>query len=249
MRPYRSLIDQKSEPPNPHRQPSIPAIEACALPASAAAAKCVAEEFIHDGSRVLVLGGSGGVGTFLCQYAKIRGCTYLAATSTQEELVTLLGADCVIDYRNENWWELEDEFAADPFDVIVDLVGGKKNWKIGACSKTKVLKKFGAKYVQLVPGVESEIDMSWGYLSMIPFIFSMMKQSMYAKLHKNCPTWIPYQGLKLQPGDLKGILADVEEKRIRVILDPKPPFTFDTEDVCQAMRLQWSCHAHGKSYP
>ena len=225
--------------------PSIPAIEACTLPASCAAAKRVATEFIHTGTRVLILGGSGGVGTFLCQYAKIQGCSYLAATTTQNELAKSLGVDRVIDYRNENWWELEDEFKEQPFDVVVDLVGGNKNWKVGACSRTKVLRK-GAKYVQLVPGVETEIDMSRGYMTMIPFIFTMMKQSLYSKMKRSCPAWIPFSALNLKPGDLKGIVADVEEKRIRVVLDPESPFRFDTEGVREAMKLQWSIHAHGK---
>ena len=222
----------------------IPANEASTLPASAAAAKRVAEEFIQEGTRVLLLGGSGGVGTFLCQYAKLRGCSFLAATTTQTKLVQSLGVDRVIDYRKENWWELESEFSDQPFDVIVDLVNGD-NWTRGGCSGTKILKP-GAKYVQLLAGVETEIDMSYGYISMIPFIFTMMTRSLYSKLFRSCPTWVPYQGLDLQRGDLKGVLADVEEQKIRVVLDPASPFSFDTEGVRQAMKLQWSIHAHGK---
>lgn len=223
---------------------TIPAIEGCTLPASAAAAKRIAEEFIQDGTRALILGGSGGVGCFICQYAKMRGCSFLAVTTTQTELAKALGVDRVIDYRNENWWELENEFDDQPFDVVVDLVSGN-NWTTGACSGTTVLKA-GAIYVQLVPGVETEIDMSCGYISMIPFIFTMMKRSLYSKIHQSCPNWVPYQGLNLQPDDLKGILADVEKKRIRVVLDPASPFSFDTEGVRHAMKLQWSIHAHGK---
>eukprot|EP00797_Seminavis_robusta_P027818 Sro527_g160580.3 (346) ;mRNA; r:10729-11766 len=49
---------------------SIPATEACTLASSASAAKLVAEKFIQKDSRVLLLGGSGGLGTFMCQYIK-----------------------------------------------------------------------------------------------------------------------------------------------------------------------------------
>ena len=65
-------------------------------------------------------------------------------------------------------------------------------------------------------------------------------------MKRSCPAWIPFSALNLKPGDLKGIVADVEEKRIRVVLDPASPFRFDTEGVREAMKLQWSIHAHGK---
>eukprot|EP00545_Synedropsis_sp_CCMP1620_P009600 CAMPEP_0119010568 /NCGR_PEP_ID=MMETSP1176-20130426/5095_1 /TAXON_ID=265551 /ORGANISM="Synedropsis recta cf, Strain CCMP1620" /LENGTH=380 /DNA_ID=CAMNT_0006963251 /DNA_START=116 /DNA_END=1258 /DNA_ORIENTATION=+ len=223
---------------------SIPAIEACTLPASAAAAKLVAQRYVHPNDRVLLLGASGGVGTFFCQYAKLQGASFLAATTTQSQLATSLGVDRVIDYRNENWWELESEFQDEPFDVVVDLVNGQ-NWQLGACSGTKVLKR-KATYVQLFTGVETEIDMRRGVLSMIPFIFLLVGRSIYSKFHPTCPKWTLPQALDLQPGDLKGILADVALKRIRVVLDPASPFSFDTKSVRQAMKLQESIHAHGK---
>jgi NADPH:quinone reductase-like Zn-dependent oxidoreductase len=223
---------------------SIPSTEACTLPASAAAAKLVAERFVQPGSRILLLGASGGVGTFICQYAKLHGASFLAATTTQSKLAKSLGVDRVIDYRKENWWELESEFSDQPFDVVVDLVNGK-NWQVGACSGTKVVKK-NATYVQLLTGVETEIDASHGVFSLIPLISSMLGRSLYSKLHPKCPKWIPFQGLDIKPGDLKGILEEVEQNKIRVILDPRSPFSFDTESVRQAMKLQWSIHAHGK---
>ena len=224
---------------------SIPAIEACTLPASAAAAKLVATKFLSSTDRVLLLGASGGVGTFFCQYAKnIVGVSYLAATTTQGKLAKSLGVDRVIDYRKENWWELESEYKNQPFDVVVDLVNGR-NWQRGACSGTKVLKK-KAKYLQLMSGVETEIDVSWGMIGVVPLMFQMIGRLLYSTLHPNCPKYIMPQGLDLQPGDLKGILEDVEQGRIKVILDPSSPFPFEEIPVRQAMKLQNSIHAHGK---
>jgi NADPH:quinone reductase-like Zn-dependent oxidoreductase len=224
---------------------SIPANEACTLPASAAAARLVAQRFIHKNDRVLVLGASGGVGTFLCQYIKNHhGASFLAATTTQSELAKSLGVDRVIDYRTENWWELEPEFKEHPFDVVVDLVNGE-NWQKGACSGTKVLKR-KAFYVQLLSGVETEIDMRKGIIGMLPFISQLIGRSLYARLHPFCPRYETPQGLDLKPGDLKHILEDVAEKRIRVVLVPASPFKFETGPVREAMKLQRSIHAHGK---
>ena len=70
--------------------------------ASAAAAKLVATRHITSNDRVLLLGASGGVGTFLCQYAKrIQNCKFLAATTTQADMVKSLGVDRVIDYGDQ----------------------------------------------------------------------------------------------------------------------------------------------------
>lgn len=224
---------------------SIPANEACTLPASASAAKLIAERFVQKGHRVLVLGGSGGLGTFLCQYVKKQGATFLAATTTQVELAQSLGVDRVIDYRKERWWELESEFQDNPFDVVVDLVNGI-NWQQGACSGTKVLKQKETTYVLLFSGVETEIDMSWGVASMIPFIFMMIGRALWAKLSKTCPIYETPGGLELKPGHLKALLEDVTTERVRVVLDSAGPFPFNTEGVREALKLQRSIHAHGK---
>lgn len=221
---------------------SIPANEACTLPASAAAAKLIAERFIQKNHRVLVLGASGGVGTFLCQYIQNQGASYLAATTTQSELAQSLGVNRVIDYRVEKWWEIDVD---EPFDVVVDLVNGD-NWQKGACSGTKVLKQKATTYVQLIPGVETEIDVRWGILSVIPLIFYLAGRAIYSKVSCSCPKLETPQGLDLKPGDLKAVLKDVVEKRIRVVLDPASPFQLETESVREAMKLQRSIHAHGK---
>lgn len=185
---------------------SLPALQACTLPASAAAARLVALKFIQPKHRVLLLGGSGGVGTFFVQYAKLQGASFVAATSTQSELLQSLGVDRVIDYRTENWWELDSEFQEQPFDVVVDLVNGS-NWTLGACSK--VLKGKETTYVQLMTGVETEVDARG--LNVVPFIFGILRRRLESKFFSNRPNWTMPQGLDLQPGDLKAILEDVAE--------------------------------------
>eukprot|EP00543_Licmophora_paradoxa_P002778 CAMPEP_0202446610 /NCGR_PEP_ID=MMETSP1360-20130828/5138_1 /ASSEMBLY_ACC=CAM_ASM_000848 /TAXON_ID=515479 /ORGANISM="Licmophora paradoxa, Strain CCMP2313" /LENGTH=366 /DNA_ID=CAMNT_0049063193 /DNA_START=188 /DNA_END=1288 /DNA_ORIENTATION=- len=220
--------------------PSIPAVEACTVPASAAAARLVAQKLVKPNDRVLLLAASGGVGTFFCQYAKLQGASYLAATTTQSELVKSLGVDRVIDYRTQNWWEIEEE---EPFDLVVDLVNGQ-NWQLGGCSGSKVLKGKETTYAQLLTGLETEID-SHG-LGIVSFIAMIIGRSIYSKLKWSCPKWTSPQGLDLQPGDLKAVLEDVAEKRIRVVLDPASPHSFDTEAVREAMKKQGSKHAHGK---
>lgn len=72
------------------------------------AALLAAKRHISPGNRVLILGGSGGVGTFLIQLAKQYDASFIATTSTGGQLLTSLGADRVIDYRKESWWDIPE---------------------------------------------------------------------------------------------------------------------------------------------
>ncbi|KAM4600992.1 reticulon-4-interacting protein 1 homolog, mitochondrial-like [Polymixia lowei] len=95
--------------------------------------------------RVLITGGSGGVGTFSIQLLKAWGA-HVTVTCSQnaEGLVRGLGADEVVDYTaGDAAARLE---MMEKFDVILDNVGGDtEDWAPG------LLKPWsGAKYVTLV---------------------------------------------------------------------------------------------------
>lgn len=71
------------------------------------------------GERVLVNGASGGVGTYAVQIAKALGAHVTGVSSARNHaLVQALGADAVIDYRQENFFD-----AGPSFDLIIDNVG------------------------------------------------------------------------------------------------------------------------------
>jgi NADPH:quinone reductase-like Zn-dependent oxidoreductase len=74
---------------------------------------------VADGQRVLVIGASGGVGSYAVQIAKAVGAEVTGVASTSKlDLVRSLGADRVIDYTR-------DDFAAgsDRYDLILDIGG------------------------------------------------------------------------------------------------------------------------------
>jgi NADPH:quinone reductase-like Zn-dependent oxidoreductase len=73
---------------------------------------------LEAGQRVLIVGASGGVGTFAVQIAKAMGAHVTGVTSTSNvELVRSLGADDVIDYTREDFSERRGAF-----DLILDNV-------------------------------------------------------------------------------------------------------------------------------
>ncbi|XP_002037679.2 reticulon-4-interacting protein 1 homolog, mitochondrial [Drosophila sechellia] len=72
--------------------------------------------------RVLVLGGSGGVGTLAIQILKSQKVQVLATCSENAiEMVRNLGADLVVDYNNPQAMEELCKYA--PYDIVLDCAG------------------------------------------------------------------------------------------------------------------------------
>lgn len=74
---------------------------------------------ITSGETVLVHGGSGGVGSFAVQIAKLRGARVLATASTaNQDVLRQLGVDQPIDYNTTKFEE-----TAPDVDAVLDPVG------------------------------------------------------------------------------------------------------------------------------
>ncbi|HEV7721164.1 MAG TPA: NAD(P)-dependent alcohol dehydrogenase [Iamia sp.] len=74
---------------------------------------------VRPGQQVLVIGASGGVGTFAVQIAKAFGATVTGVCSTTNTaLVRSIGADHVVDYTIDDCTRTPDRY-----DVVIDLVG------------------------------------------------------------------------------------------------------------------------------
>lgn len=97
--------------------------QAAAVPISAATAfQAVERSGVRAGQRVLILGGSGGVGTYAVQIAAAAGAEVTGVCSgAKAELVRGLGADRVLDYRRD-----EIGAAGERYDVILDIGGNRR---------------------------------------------------------------------------------------------------------------------------
>lgn len=99
---------------------------------------------LQPGERVLIHGGAGGVGTMAVQQAALAGAHVIATASERNHaLLKELGADEVLDYRNDDFARLED------IDVVLDTFGGEtleKSWSVlGPNGRIATLADFGIK--------------------------------------------------------------------------------------------------------
>ncbi len=98
--------------------------QAAAVPISALTALQAVRDKAHvqPGQKVLVIGASGGVGTFAVQIAKAFGAEVTGVCSTAKvDLVRSLGADHVIDYTHDDVADREHRY-----DVILDIGGTRR---------------------------------------------------------------------------------------------------------------------------
>jgi NADPH:quinone reductase-like Zn-dependent oxidoreductase len=74
---------------------------------------------VEPGQKVLIIGASGGVGTYAVQLAKVFGAEVIAVCSPSKvDMVRSLGADHVIDYTRDDFAEGQQRY-----DVILDIGG------------------------------------------------------------------------------------------------------------------------------
>ena len=177
---------------------SLPFEEAVTLPIAATTAlKALRDKGnIQKNLKVLIIGGSGGVGTFALQLAKYYGAhvTNVCSSKNIEQSISL-GADIVIDYNTTDISQNNERY-----DLILAING---NYSL--LTYKKLLKASGV-YV-MIGGKLKQIMKSifFGWL----FSFGSKKMR--------------YLSAKSDPKDLEFVAKLMDEKKIHAIIEKKYP--------------------------
>jgi NADPH:quinone reductase-like Zn-dependent oxidoreductase len=180
---------------------------------------------VQSGQRVLVNGGSGGVGTFAVQIARAFGAEVTAVCSPRNvELVRGLGAGTVIDYTREDFTR-----SGKRYDLMLD-VAGNRSWS--EC--TRVLDR-GAAYV----GVGAAgIQHGKGGTRRVLAHFLDVRLASIGGGRRVVALWIA----KLRKDDLEFLGRLVESGRVKPVIER----SFELADVPEALRRIDEGHTQGK---
>ncbi|WP_456274752.1 NADP-dependent oxidoreductase [Bacillus sp. AK031] len=186
---------------------------------------------LQRGQKILIHAGSGGVGTFAIQLAKIMGAT-VATTASEagENLVKSLGADEMINYKAEKFEEKLKNY-----DAVFDTLGGE------TLEKSFEVLKSGGRIVSVsgLPNARFGREYGSGIFKTLLFSVASHKLTSLEKKHK-----VQYSFLFMKPsGEQLRIIADyIESGKIKPVIDRVFPF----EDAQKAMEYAESGRAKGK---
>jgi NADPH:quinone reductase-like Zn-dependent oxidoreductase len=200
-----------------HKPSNLDFVQAAAVPMAALTAlQALQKGGMAQGKRVLIIGASGGVGTFAVQLAKHFGAHVTAVCSTQKlEQTKRLGADEVLDYKQTDVIRHGGQY-----DLILDIAATR-----GFPEYSPLLKARGM-YV-LVGGAFPR------------FLQLMLLGGLYAQVQGK-----QFVSLFAQPNtkDLQTLKALLEQEKIVPILEK----TYDLQALPEAMTYLGSGRAAGK---
>ena len=183
--------------------------------------------------RVLILGGSGGIGTFAIQLAKLFGAEVTATCSTENSgLCITLGADVVLDYKSDTFNDAMKNL--DPFDVILDArASNQQNRDIFRRHSQTV-------YVSLMPPLLPTTDK----VGIIPGLFSTSADLILANAKLMlCGSGMNTWGLFFpNSGILDAVKKMIDKKKIVPVLGK----VFKFNETREAYQLVETGHTKGK---
>ncbi len=169
---------------------------------------------LQSGQKVFIPAGSGGIGTFAIQLAKLMGAKVGTTTSTGNvELVRSLGADEVVDYKKQKF-----EAVLRGYDAVLGTVRGD------SIEKAIGILKARGKIVSLVGPLDVAFARARRLNFILTFVFALMSRKIMRLARKRN---VDYSFLFARPdGDqLAQIGKLLEAQSIRPVIDKV--FTFE----------------------
>ncbi|OMF78753.1 NADP-dependent oxidoreductase [Paenibacillus glucanolyticus] len=186
---------------------------------------------LQKGQKILIHAGSGGVGTFAIQLAKQMGA-YVATTASEKgyDLVKSLGADRIINYREEKFEEL-----LWGYDAVYDTLGGEVLEK-----SFRVLKPNG-RIVSISgwPNARFGKEAQLGWIK--TFLLSMVSRKI-TSLEKKSHTRYDFLFMKPSGAQLQLIREWIEAGHLHPVIDK----VFEFKDAAQALQYLEGGSAKGK---
>lgn len=186
---------------------------------------------LQSGQKILIQAGSGGIGSFAIQLAKIRGAEVWTTTSEKNvDFVKSLGADHVINYKTQDPWSVVSHL-----DFVFDTLGGEDLYK-----SFNAVKPGG-----WVVSISGDPDQKTAKEFNLGFVKSFILRLVGLKANRLAAArGVHYKFLFMKPNglQLEEIRKLVEQKKIHPIVDKVFPFSAAQE----ALDYSQSGRARGK---
>jgi len=209
-----------------HKPENVTFEKAASLPlVGLTAIQALEKAGLKEDDRILIHAGSGGVGSFAVQYAKSKGAiVYTTTSSTNLDWVKALGADRVIDYKNEDYKEV-----AKNLDIVFDTLGDDYTFEA-----FEIIKE-GGKVTSIVgpPDDQSAKEMGIDDYEMPEKLKKLIEKNSAKYMH----TWMHPDAAQLEE-----IKEMVEDRTIRPSID----LVYSFEDAIKAFEYLATGRAQGK---
>jgi NADPH:quinone reductase-like Zn-dependent oxidoreductase len=186
---------------------------------------------LKPGQKVFIPAGAGGIGTFAIQFAKHLGAKVGTTTSTGNvDLVRSLGADEVIDYKQQKFEEVLQNY-----DAVLGTVRGD------AIEKSLRILKPGSTVVSLIGPPDAAFARARGMNFFMVFMFGLLSRKIIRLARKRDTA---YSFLFVHPdgSQLAQIGELLKARRIRPVIDK----VFSFEQAKEALAYLEKGRAKGK---
>jgi len=187
---------------------------------------------VQPGQRVLIHAGAGGVGTIAIQLAKHLGATVATTVSSgNADLVRELGADVVIDYRNQDFAQL-----LEGYDLVLDSLGGQNLEK-----SLRVLRR-GGKAIGLAGPPDPAFARQVGMNRVLRLAVAVLSRTIRRQAKRLGVTY-EFLFMRASGDQLRHITDLVDSGAVRPVVGR----VFDFDQTAQAVQSLADGHVRGKA--
>jgi len=220
---------------------SISLVDAAGLPLAGLTALQVLDRLdVKAGDRVLITGGSGGVGLFAIQLAKIRGAyVFTTASSAGRPYVEKAGADEVIDYKTEKLASYTPK-NGQKWTKVFDAAGGEQTMIDDVIPSLQPGGHVVSVAGVMTPGIFDTILPYWKAV----LVNAMLRYKAWSVTGAAAKADVKYEYIFMRPDgvELAQLAKYVDEGKLKVFVDSK----FSLHDFKKAFEQLESGRSKGK---